>query len=183
MCSSDLGTLLASGANDNLLNVWNVNTQDNKPRFTLNQHNAAVRALAWCPWQSNLLASGGGTSDRTIKFWNTTTGGLLNSIDTGSQVCSLKWSRHHREIVSSHGFSKNSLCVWKYPSMAKVAELTGHEARVLHLATSPDGETVVSGAGDESLRFWKIFEKDAAAKPTAAANASSQRSLVGMNIR
>ncbi len=49
-------------------------------------HAAAVKALAWCPFQSNLLASGGGTADRCIKFWNTHTGALLNSIDTGSQV-------------------------------------------------------------------------------------------------
>lgn len=33
-----------------------------------------------------ILASGGGTADRTIKFWNTSTGSLLNSVDTGSQV-------------------------------------------------------------------------------------------------
>ena len=31
-------------------------------------------------------------------------GALLNSIDTGSQVCSLQWNRHEREILSSHGF-------------------------------------------------------------------------------
>ena len=31
------------------------------------------RALAWCPWQDNLLASGGGTADRHIRFWNTQT--------------------------------------------------------------------------------------------------------------
>jgi len=49
-------------------------------------HCAAVKALAWCPFQSNLLASGGGTADRCIKFWNTSTGALLNSIDTHSQV-------------------------------------------------------------------------------------------------
>ncbi len=30
--------------------------------------------------------------------------------------------------------------------------------RVLHLALSSDGTTVVSGAGDETLRFWKLFE-------------------------
>ena len=54
-------------------------------------HAAAVKALAWCPFQSNLLASGGGTADRSIKFWNTHTGALLNSIDTGSQVC---WRPH-----------------------------------------------------------------------------------------
>lgn len=28
---------------------------------------------------------------------------------------------------------------------------------VLYLAMSPDGQTVVTGAGDETLRFWNIF--------------------------
>ena len=42
--------------------------------------------------------------------------------------------------------------------MTKIAELTGHTSRVLHLATSPDGCTVVSAAADETLRFWKVSE-------------------------
>ena len=29
--------------------------------------------------------------------------------------------------------------------------------RVLYLAMSPCGKTVVTGAGDETLRFWNIF--------------------------
>lgn len=36
--------------------------------------------------------------------------------------------------------------------MTKVATLTGHTYRVLYLAISPDGQTVVTGAGDETLR-------------------------------
>jgi cell division cycle protein 20 (cofactor of APC complex) len=151
------GTQLASGGNDNLLMVWD-NLHSSQPKYRLDQHLAAVKAIAWCPWQSHLLASGGGTADRTIKFWNTTTGSCLQSIDTKSQVCALLWNRHDKEIVSSHGFSQNQLIVWKYPSMVKIAELTGHTSRVLHLAASPDGQTVVSGAGDETLRFWRIFE-------------------------
>mmetsp|Transcript_7158 Transcript_7158/g.22545 ORF Transcript_7158/g.22545 Transcript_7158/m.22545 type:complete len:283 (+) Transcript_7158:158-1006(+) len=127
------------------------------PRVVLRQHQAAVKALSWCPMHRNLLASGGGTADRSIKFWNAHTGALLHSVDTGSQVCALLWSRHHKEIVSSHGFSQNQLCLWRYPSMTKLCELTGHTARVLHLAQSPDGETVVSAAADETLRFWSIF--------------------------
>ena len=39
----------------------------------------------------------------------------------------------------------------------KICSLTGHTYRVLYLALSPDGETIVSGAGDETLRFWKVF--------------------------
>ncbi len=35
--------------------------------------------------------------------------------------------------MSSHGFSEYQLCLWKYPSMAKIKELRGHTARVLHL--------------------------------------------------
>jgi len=35
--------------------------------------------------------------------------------------------------------------------------LTGHTYRVLYLAMSPDGSTIVTGAGDETLRFWNIF--------------------------
>ena len=30
---------------------------------------------------------------------------------------------------------------------------------VLYLAMSPDGETIVTGAGDETLRFWNAFPK------------------------
>jgi cell division cycle 20-like protein 1, cofactor of APC complex len=40
-----------------------------------------------------------------------------------------------------------------------VASLTGHTSRVLYLAMSPDGETIVTGAGDETLRFWNAFQK------------------------
>lgn len=79
-----------------------------------------LQALAWCPFQSNLLASGGGTADRCIKTWNTHTGALLNSVDTKSQVCSLLWNTRQRELLSSHGFSKNQLTLWNYPTMTKV---------------------------------------------------------------
>jgi len=37
--------------------------------------------------------------------------------------------------------------------MDKVASLTGHTSRVLYLAISPDASTIVSGAGDETLRY------------------------------
>lgn len=40
-----------------------------------------------------------------------------------------------------------------------VVSLTGHTHRVLYLAMSPDGETIVTGAGDETLRFWNVFPK------------------------
>lgn len=152
---SQSGQQLASGGNDNLLHIWDVASTEYL--YRLCDHEAAVKALAWCPFQANLLASGGGTADRCIKLWNTQKGTCLKSLDTQSQVCALVWSQHYKEILSSHGYSKNQLCLWRYPSMVKIAELTGHTARVLHLAQSPEGATVVSAAADETLRFWKVF--------------------------
>ena len=43
--------------------------------------------------------------------------------------------------------------------MSKVTTLTGHTNRVLYLAMSPDGGQIVTGAGDETLRFWNLFPK------------------------
>lgn len=161
------GATLASGGNENFLCIWDVAMSGGSrqhqssdlvaPRLTLTEHKAAVKALAWAPFQRSLLASGGGTADRSIKFWNLNSGQLVNSIDTGSQVCALLWSPRHKELVSSHGFSQNQLILWKYPSMTKVKEFSGHTARVLHLDSSPDGSSVVSAAADETLRFWSIF--------------------------
>lgn len=42
---------------------------------------------------------------------------------------------------------------------SKIATLTGHAMRVLYLAQSPNGENIVTGAGDETLRFWNVFPK------------------------
>ncbi|KAH6581633.1 hypothetical protein BASA60_002339 [Batrachochytrium salamandrivorans] len=150
------GQLLASGGNDNLVNIWDV--RSTTPKFTKTEHTAAVKAMAWCPWQLNLLATGGGSSDQMVHFWNTTSTGKVSSFNTGSQVTSIIWSREYKELLTSHGFPNNHLSIWSYPSLNKIADLSGHDSRVLHTAISPDGQTVASTASDENLKFWKAFE-------------------------
>ena len=101
------------------------------------------------------------------------------------------WSKSEKELLSSHGFSQNQLCLWKYPSMAKVKELTGHTARVLHMAASPDGTQVVSAAADETLRFWNVFapmkkkgKKSVGSLATNGSDAGASSGVLrGMNIR
>uniref|UniRef100_A0A8D3BU30 Fizzy-related protein homolog n=1 Tax=Scophthalmus maximus TaxID=52904 RepID=A0A8D3BU30_SCOMX len=158
--------LLASGGNDNKLLVWNHSSLS--PVQTYVDHLAAVKAIAWSPHQHGLLASGGGTADRCIRFWNTLTSQPLQCMDTGSQVCNLAWSKHANELVSTHGYSQNQILVWKYPALTQVAKLTGHSYRVLYLAMSPDGEAIVTGAGDETLRFWNVFSKTRSTKESVS---------------
>jgi cell division cycle protein 20 (cofactor of APC complex) len=137
------GAQLATGGNDNLVSIWDARSLA-VPKFTKTNHKAAVKALAWCPWNMNLLATGGGSYDRHIHFWNTTSGARVNSIDTGSQVTSLRWSTHYREIVSTSGFPDNSLSIWSYPTLVRNVEIPAHESRVLHSCLSPDGQMLAT---------------------------------------
>ena len=149
------GSQLASGSNDNLLMVWNLN--NTKPIMAKNDHIAAVKALAWSPHKHNILATGGGTADKTIRFWNTTTFEEIKKYDTGSQVCNLLFSRTSNELVSTHGYSLNQINIWKLPNMQNIKTLIGHNYRVLYLSLSPDGQSIVTGAGEKCIKFWNVF--------------------------
>ena len=178
------GAQLATGGNDNLVSIWDARSL-NAPKFSKANHRAAVKALSWCPWQTNLLATGGGSHDRHIHFWNTTTGARVNSIDTGSQVTSLRWSKEYKELASSSGFPDNSISLWSYPSLVKNQEIPAHESRVLHSCLSPDGQMLATAAADESLKFWKLFEKKSGSSTSSATGAAGAKAGMskGMTIR
>ncbi|KAL0759658.1 hypothetical protein Bca101_075808 [Brassica carinata] len=74
------GKQLASGGSDNVVHVWDAarsSTTTTQWLHRLEEHTYAVKALAWCPFQSSLLATGGGGGDGSIKFWNTHTGACM----------------------------------------------------------------------------------------------------------
>ena len=157
---------LASGGNDNIVNIYDGTSR--VPTVTFQEHTAAVKAMAWSPHKRSILATGGGTADKKLKIWNINTSTKVNERDTGSQICNMIWSKNTDEIVTSHGYSKYNLTLWDFPSMDPIAILKGHSFRVLHLTLSADGTTVVSGAGDETLRYWKLFDKPKNKIPTSS---------------
>ena len=111
------GPLLASGGNDNKVCIWDLRGSkrpgmrsmaagglpgnvagpsvsgaeeaDGGPLWKFHEHTAAVKALAWDPHMPGVLATGGGTADKHIRFWNVPSGTMLHELDTGSQVCIL----------------------------------------------------------------------------------------------
>ncbi|CAH8387099.1 unnamed protein product [Eruca vesicaria subsp. sativa] len=64
-----------------------------------------------------------------------------------------------------------------------MAELTRHTSRVLYMAQSPDGCTVASAAGDETLRFWDVFESPETVKKADRKAAHEPFSYVNRRIR
>ncbi len=63
-----------------------------------------------------------------------------------------------QSLISTHGFNKFETNIWDSSTMTKKQTLIGHTKRVLYLAAEPDGETIITGAGDQTIRFWKFKE-------------------------
>lgn len=152
------------GANDNCCSIWEM-TDIEKPnlKFVL-PHAAAVKAIAFCPWTPSLLATGGGSKDRTIRFWHTKTGALLHSWTTNGQITSLIWSNFKKELVTTFGFSDclNPVLIKKYsyPLMTTIVEVRATpDLRILSAAISPDASSVVVATNDSTVRIYKLWEK------------------------
>ncbi|PYH96235.1 cell cycle regulatory protein [Aspergillus ellipticus CBS 707.79] len=90
-------------------------------------HGAAVKAIAFAPWQPSLLATGGGSNDRAIHFYHAPTGACLATINVYAQVTSLIWSRTRREIVATFGFAQPEhpfrIAVFAWPSCEQLAAI------------------------------------------------------------
>ncbi|KAK5102392.1 hypothetical protein LTR70_000178 [Exophiala xenobiotica] len=90
-------------------------------------HSAAVKAVAYAPWQPTLLATGGGSNDRQIHFHHTQSGSTLAVIDVFAQVTSLAWSSTSREIVATFGYAQPEhdirIAVFAWPSCECVVSI------------------------------------------------------------
>ena len=149
------GWILASGGNDNLVNIWDIrNFKD--PVITLQEHRAAVRALGWCPWKSSLLATGGGSGDMRLLVTNIDQNKVVQEVHTSSQVCALVWDEEFKSILTAHGFSKYQLSLWKYETSELIYEFLGHKNRILSMLKMPSNGTVITASADETIRIWNM---------------------------
>ncbi|CAL9728068.1 meiosis-specific APC/C activator protein Ama1p [Monosporozyma unispora] len=155
---------IAVGGNDNSCSLWDISNFMSNPvlRFKFH-HNAAIKAVAFCPWSKSLLATGGGTKDKIIKFWHTGTGTLINQINTENQITSLVWSKHHKQIVATFGFGDLKtpllLTLYNYPTLEPILQVqTPHPLRALSSAISPDGSSICVATTDETIRFYELWD-------------------------
>jgi hypothetical protein len=108
--------------------------------------NAAVKAVAFCPWQRGLVAVGGGSNDRCIHFYHTRSGACLSTIDCAAQVTSLVWSQTRREIAATFGFAQPEhpyrIAVFSWPRCQQVVAVPWwDEHRALCAVAYPGGPT------------------------------------------
>ncbi|XP_056275794.1 cell division cycle protein 20 homolog B-like [Pseudoliparis swirei] len=156
---SPKGDWLASGSPEGLLRIWGGGiagvTRSHQPIVTMRQP-SAVKAMGWCPWQRNIIATGGGWNDGELRVWDTDLGTCVTSAKTNSQICSLRWAEKKKCLVSGHGLPHHQVSCWSwdFPSLSPVRQLSGHSHRVLHLAVNPDGTQIFSAGADQRFHIW-----------------------------
>ena len=137
------------------------------------------QALSWCPWQPDLLATGSFYPDGKIRVFSMKTISVvpepLHTVSLHSQITSLQWSPHCKEILSTQGKSwdplqagtkfapiktplTNSLAVHSYPSLSRVVSVTAHGEEVGQSCLSPDGTMVFTiSPKEEAMKMWRIW--------------------------
>lgn len=146
-------------------------------------HSAAVKAIAFCPWQRGLLATGGGSNDRAIHFYHTFSGACLATIDVQAQVTSLIWSTSRREIAATFGYAQPEhpyrIAVFSWPECKQVLAIpwTGGQRALLAISypggpnktsrKAGEGEIwgsrtveegcIVVACSDESVKFHEVW--------------------------
>ncbi|OHF02447.1 WD repeat domain-containing protein [Colletotrichum orchidophilum] len=143
------------------------------------RHEAAIKAIAFCPWQDGLIATGGGLGDKCIHFFHTTSSTPLATIDVGAQVTSLIWSTTRREIAAtfgySHGYAQTEhpyrIVVFSWPSCQQVGAIAwAGGPRALYAIPYPRGPsdahkrsrtakegTIAVASSDETLKFHEVW--------------------------
>lgn len=126
--------------------------------------NAAVKAIAFCPWQDGLIAIGGGSNDRCIHFYHVQSGACLATIDCAAQVTSLIWSTTRREIVATFGFPQPEhpyrIAVFSWPNCAQIVAIPwADEDRALYAISYPGGPNNGRTNG-EGGSWWPRTEEE-----------------------
>ncbi|MCJ1464737.1 hypothetical protein MMC07_003350 [Pseudocyphellaria aurata] len=122
-------------------------------------HSAAIKAIAFCPWQRGLVATGGGSNDRAIHFYHTFSSACLATIDVQAQVTSLIWSTSRREIAATFGYAQPEhpyrIAVFSWPSCEQVVAIPWTtDARALLAIPYPGGPNETSQQSGEGETWW-----------------------------
>jgi len=146
------------------IKVWDIR-YNSQPLLIFKEHVSAVRAIDYSP-DRNLIASGGGSTDRNLIIWDINNGSLTTKKWIGSQICNLFWNSDYGEIVTTHGFGDCSISLWNAADVKQVGIIFANKNRVLYSAISNDRSKIITAAPGDPIMLWMLFP-DSCKKITA----------------
>ena len=142
-----------------VLEIWDVET--GALRHTCRGHVAAVNCLAYSP-DSQWLASG--SLDKTVVLWNVATGQEQTRVLVmpPEAVWSVAFAPDGKTLAFATGTADyrirqpGAVKLWDVASETVRTTLRGHDRSVTSVVFSSDGQTLITGSADTTVRFWDL---------------------------
>lgn len=146
MAFSPDGTKIASGSDDEEVELWDVET--GRHIKTLGEHGDEVRVVAFSPDGTKIVS----LSLQAVKLWE---------VSTGQNIVSLKnqWADHVAFSPDSTILALGSRLAVNLLDVETgriIVTLLGHGGFVADVAFSPDGTKLASGARDGTILLWDM---------------------------
>ncbi|SMN19832.1 similar to Saccharomyces cerevisiae YPR178W PRP4 Splicing factor, component of the U4/U6-U5 snRNP complex [Maudiozyma saulgeensis] len=144
------GSLLCSGGLDNIGLVWDIRA--GKSIMELKGHTKPVYAVKWCP-NAYQVATGGG--DGLINIWDIRKTNKASEILSHKNIVTdISVSYGDVPILISSGYDK-AINIYSVDNWVKIKTLVGHADKVLTANISRDGDCIISGGWDRSVKLWE----------------------------
>ncbi|KAJ7645802.1 hypothetical protein B0H17DRAFT_449230, partial [Mycena rosella] len=116
------------------------------------QHDDTVNSVAFSSDGSRAIS---GSSDKTIRIWDVSTGKQLQQLDGHDHwVNSVAFSSDGSRAIS--GSYDNTIRIWDISTGKQLQQLDGHDRVVNSVTFSSDGSRAISGSRDNTIRIWDV---------------------------
>ncbi|KAF8490580.1 hypothetical protein JB92DRAFT_3008675 [Gautieria morchelliformis] len=157
VCFSPNGKLLATGAADYKIRIWDIS---DKPTLTIFEgHHRWLSSLDFSH-DGSLIVSG--SDDSTVRIWDMETGEhKMLSIMTPSDidgrvsgVSSVAISPDGHLVAA--GYYDATVRLWDIQTGQLLNHLMGHSSQILSVAFTPDGNGLISGSMSGEVKRWDL---------------------------